>query len=402
MAASIDEPLLTLGFAALLIVSMLARSMLARVRVPGIVGFLLIGVGVRAATGGEQGLPEGAAVLMNVLGQLGVIALLFRAGLETNLSELLKQAPTVAPIWIANVVVVGSASYATGWYLGMGMIPSLIVAVALTATSVGISVAVWEQRGKANTRAGRVFLGVAGLDDISAVALMAILFAVAPELRDGGEVVGIEVVLRFGWTLLKITLFSSGCYLFSRFLEHRLRKGVYALENPAAGLLTIVSISIVIASIAGLMGFSVAIGAFFAGLAFSRDPEAVRQETAFDLVHDLFVPFFFIGIGLSINLSVALGATGLGLALLIPAVIGKLLANGLPAWRTVGGVSALAIGVSMVPRAEITMVIMERARELGPWAADERSYAAVTVVSLMTALVAPVVLQRLVQNVPDQ
>jgi Kef-type K+ transport system membrane component KefB len=401
MNGTIDEPLLTFGLAVLLIVSMLFRSLLSKIRVPGLIGFLLIGVAIRAVSG-DDGLPEGALIMLDVLGKLGVISLLFRAGLDTNLKELLDQARTVLPVWVANVVFVGAVSFLTTWWLlGMAIVPSLVIAVALTATSVGISVAIWEERGKAGSRAGEVFLGVAGLDDVSAVALMAVLFAIAPELHNGGSSFGWEIAIRLGWTIGKIALFATGCYLFSRFIEGRLRERIYSLESAAAGLLTIVSISIIIASVAGLMGFSVAIGAFFAGLAFSRDPDAVREQTAFDLIYDLFVPFFFIGIGLSINLSVVLSAVGIGLVLLMPAVLGKLLANGLPALQAVGGASAMAIGISMVPRAEITMVVMERARELGAWAASEQSYAAVTFVCLVTAFVAPIVLRRVIRRVPD-
>ncbi|MFW5686330.1 MAG: cation:proton antiporter [Spirochaetota bacterium] len=361
---TINERLIVLVLAAVLLVSMLGRTAARKV-----------------------GVPEPVFVLFDVLGKLGVVALLFQAGMHTDVGKLVRQLRPVVVIWAANIVIAGGLGFvAARWILELAFLPSLVIAVALTATSVGVSVAVWEGQQAEQSEDGRLFLGIASLDDLSAVVLMAVLFAVVPVLRGSSDAPLLSLILgRLAWTLVKLAGFAALCLLFSRYVEHRLRESLQRFESPAAALVSVVAISIIIAACAGLLGFSVAIGAFLAGLAFSRDPEALRQHIAFDTIYDLFVPFFFIGIGLSIDLSVSLAAVGPGLVLLVVAVAGKLLANAGVSRLFTSTAGAAAIGVSMIPRAEITMVIMQKARALGPWAAPSSAYAAMVFVSLVAA-----------------
>ncbi|MFP4550550.1 MAG: cation:proton antiporter [Spirochaetales bacterium] len=398
---TVNEPLVILVIAAVLFFAMLGRSAARKIGLPGMVAFLLIGIGINGGFAAAGGLPESLAVLFDVLGTLGVVALLFQAGMHTDVTKLVKQLGPVCAIWAANVVIAGGAGFAVArWIIDLSLIPSLVIAVALTATSVGISVAVWEGREAEQSKDGRLFLGIASLDDISAVVLMAILFAIMPVLRDSSDAALLPTILtRLGWTLAKLVAFAALCLLFSRYLEHRLREGLQRFESPAAALVSVVAISIIIAAVAGLLGFSVAIGAFLAGLAFSGDPAALRQHIAFDTIYDLFVPFFFIGIGLSLELGVALEALVPGLLLLAAAVVGKLLANWGVARFFTSATGAAAIGVSMVPRAEITMIVMDKARGLGDWAAPTQAYAGMVFVSLVTAIVAPLILRGMIERV---
>lgn len=393
---TINEPLIILVLAGVIFVSMFGRGLARRVGIPGMVAFLLIGVGINVGYSFADGPPESLVVVIDILAKLGVVTLLFEAGMHTNVEKLVRQLRRVVVTWAGNVVVAGGLGYGAARYLlGLELVPSIVIGVALTATSVGVSVAVWEERRLEDTDSGRLFLGIAGLDDISAVVLMAILFDVAPILRGTGDgPLGEMIAGRLLLTLAKLAGFGALCVLFSRFVEHRLRTALQRFESPAASLLSVIAVSIIIAACAGLLGFSVAIGAFFAGLAFSGDPEALRERIAFDVIYDLFVPFFFIGIGLSIDLSVALDALVPGLVLLAVAVVGKLLANGGGTLAYSGAVGATAIGVSMVPRAEITMVVMQKARSLGAWAAPQTAYAAMALVSLATVVVAPLILRR--------
>lgn len=393
---TINEPLIILVLAAVILVSMFGRGVVRRVGIPGMVAFLLIGIGINVGYSFGEGLPESLVVIVDILAKLGVVTLLFEAGMHTNVQKLVRQLRRVVATWAGNVIVAGGLGYAAARYLlGFELVPSIVVAVALTATSVGVSVAVWEERGLEDTKSGRLFLGIAGLDDISAVVLMAILFDIAPILRGTADgAVGAMIVERLLLTLAKLAGFGALCLLFSRYVEHRLRAALQRFESPGASLLSVIAVSIIIAACAGLLGFSMAIGAFFAGLAFSGDPEALRERIAFDVIYDLFVPFFFIGIGLSIDVSVGLGAVVPGLVLLLAAVVGKLIANtgGVLPYSSAAG--ATAIGISMVPRAEITMVVMQKARSLGAWAAPETAYAAMALVSLVTVIVAPLILRH--------
>jgi len=293
---TINEPLIILVLAAVILVSMLGRGLARRVGIPGMVAFLLIGVAINFGYSLADGPPESLVVIVDVLAKLGVVTLLFEAGMHTDVRKLVRQLRQVVAAWSANVGVAGGLGYVVAHYaLGFALVPSIVIAVALTATSVGVSVAVWEERRLEDTASGRLFLGIAGLDDISAVVLMAVLFDVAPILRGSVDgALGRIIVQRLLFTLVKLGGFGALCLLFSRYVEHRLRAALQRFESPAASLLSVTAVSIIIAACAGLLGFSVAIGAFLAGLAFSGDPDAIRERIAFDVIYDLFVPFFFI------------------------------------------------------------------------------------------------------------
>ncbi len=398
---SINEPAVLLVFAGVLLFAMLGRAVAGRVGLPGIIAFVLIGLGLNATYTAAGGMPESVILLIDILAKVGVVVLLFQAGMHTDVTRLLGQIGPVAIIWAMNVVVAGGFGLvAARAILGMQLIPSIVIAVALTATSVGLAVAVWEEHKREDTRDGRYFLGVAGLDDISAVVLMAILFAVAPILRGEADGDIATVILsRLGWTLVKLVGFGALCLLFSRYVEHRLRAALQRFESPAAALVSVVAVSIIISACAGLLGFSVAIGAFLAGLAFSGDPEALRAHIAFDAIYDILVPFFFIGIGVFIDLATAGAAIIPGLVLLAAAVAGKLVANGGTALAYASPLGAAAIGVSMVPRAEITMIIMQKAHSLGDWAAPQSALAAMVFVSLITTIVGPPALDAVLRRI---
>jgi len=123
------------------------------------------------------------------------------------------------------------------------------------------------------------------------------------------------------------------------------------------------AIGVVIAAIAGLLGFSLAVGALFAGLVFSRDPEAVRVEASFIALYEMLVPFFFIVIGLQVNWGVLNDGLAIGGVFLVFAVAGKFVGTWVPARLTCTTAGASLIAVSMVPRAEITLVIAREGAE---------------------------------------
>ena len=153
---------------------------------------------------------------------------------------------------------------------------------------------------------------------------------------------------------------------------------------------------------AGLGGFSVAIGAFFAGLLFSRDPRSVKLDASFDTFYELFVPFFFIGIGLKIDLAALSTAFDLGMFLLIVAVLGKFVGVAVPVllmnaeWK-----SAILLGVSMALRAEIAMIVMQHGLQIGAGTVPPRVFAAMVVVSAATSILVPLVLRPLLRRWPQ-
>jgi len=393
-------PFLILLFGGLLVAAMLLRAGVERLGAPSLVAFLGVGVALRAADTHWGLLTAGSAEVLEVLASLGVICLLFRAGLESDLPGLLKQLRGASVVWISDVLLSGSIGFAVAyWWLNLGFVASIFVASALTATSVGVTVAVWRSAGRLRSRTGELLIDVAELDDISGVMILAVLMAVAPALRTGASAEALPAVAEtLGWVLVKLLAFGAVCFLFSRYAERRLTEFFKRFERPPDPMLSVAGVAFVLAAAAGMLGFSVAIGAFFAGLAFSRDPKAVRMEASFDAVYDLLVPFFFIGIGLAMDPSAMGGAGSAALVLLAAAVVGKVLANGGTSLPMVGTQAAVLLGISMVPRAEIAMVIMEKGRSLGDWAVSAETFGGMVLVSAATCLGVPLVLRPLLRR----
>ncbi len=392
--------MLVLLFGGVLVAALLSKAALQRLRVPPLVAYLVIGVllklgdehyGILAADGKE---------VLDFLATLGVIALLFRIGLESDIPGLVRQLRSASFIWLGNVLISGGVGYLAARYLlSFEMLPSLVIATAMTATSVGIPARVWQSARALDTPDGERFLDVAELDDISGVVLMALLFSVLPVLHGGGEegLAGV-VATKAGLFALKLAAFAAACVLFSRFVEKRFTQFIRRIESGPDPMLVVVGVGLLVAAIAGVLGFSVAIGAFFAGLVFSRDPRSVKVDASFAPLHDLFTPFFFVGIGLAMEPGVMAAAAGVGAVLLVAAVAGKIIGTTAPALAYAGWSSALVLGVSMVPRAEIAMLIMHRAANIGPSAAPPSAYGGMVMVSAVTCLAAPAVLIHMLRR----
>ena len=401
MSDASELAFLDLCVGAFIVGSILVRAWFARIGVPSLIGFLILGFLLRAANDSLALISEPGLEALDFLARIGVFVLLFRVGLESNLHGLISKLPRAAPIWAGNVVLSGVPAYLVCVYLlGLAAVPSLFVAVALTATSMAVSAEVWREADALNSANGETFVDVAELDDLSGVALMALLLAVAPVLLAGDNDATLALV---STTALVVALKAAGflalCYVIARYGEGYISRALKRTGEPDS-ILLVVGCGVLVAAFASLFGFSMAIGALFAGLIFSRDPEAVKLETLFLPLHALFAPFFFIAIGLKIDPASLGSALGLGGVLLVVAVLGKVIGAGLPALMTTGLAGAALIGISMVPRAEIAMVIAQQGRELGDWAMPPEAYSALALISVATCLVAPVAMRWILRRYP--
>jgi len=397
-------PLAILIFGAVVILAILIKAGLERLSLPALIGFMALGFAVRLSDSRWGLLPAGAEGIFDFLADIGLICLLFRVGLESNLEGLLRQLRRATVVWVGDVAVSGLVGFAVSYYLlKLPLIPSLFVGSALTATSVGIGVRVWQERKALNTPVGELLLDVAEMDDLSGIVLMALLFAVAPVLHESGHVsLGPMVARTCGWVLAKLLAFGAVCFVFSRYAEKRLTAFSRRIERGPDPMITMVGIAFVVAAIASLMGFSVAIGAFFAGLVFSRDPSAVKMEASFDALYELFYPFFFVGIGMGMAPGSLTGAVGLGLALLAAGIVGKIVGAGTPTLMTAGRRSALLMSPSMIPRAEVAMVIMLHGRSMGDWAVPDEVFSGMALVSAVTCVLSPAALGWMLKRYPPE
>lgn len=388
------EPLLVVA-AAILCATLIAK-LARKLGLPASVGFMLFGIGLRVLDVQLDLVSADSTALLALLGEIGVAVLLFRVGLESDLGKLVAELPRATLVWVSNVALSAGLGFVVAWGLGLGLVPSLFVAVALSATSIGLSVMIWRDAGRLDTPLGALLVDVAELDDLSAIVMTSLLVIAAPMLA-GGELLPGQLGAAFGWMAVKIVGFGVACVLFSRYLEEPLTRAFVHDEGDrsATAVLFLVGTCLAIAGIAGGLGFSVAVGALFAGLMFSRDPEAVRAEHSFEPIHALFAPFFFVDIGFGVDVALLGASMWIGMVLLVPAVLGKLLGVAIVLAPREGWRLGVMMGVSMIPRAEIALVVARLGHGLGEWAVSRELYGGLVLVSVVTATAAPLWLQRM-------
>lgn len=380
----------------IIVISIFIKYGFDRIGLPALLGYFALGIIAKYLDNTFSFLNQEGIEIIEFLADLGIIALVLKIGLESKLSRLIKLLPKASIIWVGDVMISGAVGFLTAFYLiGWEIIPSLFVATAFTATSVGISANVWDEMGAIKSDTGQTLLDVAEMDDISGILLMGILFSIAPVLLgEGARSPGIQVLTTVGVFLLKLTLFGLICVLFSRFIGEQLIETLNKLHGGKSRILVVVGIGLMAAAISTLLGFSFAIGAFLIGVLLSSNPSKVKMDSSFEALYALFVPFFFINIGMNVDLS-ALFSIEMSLLLLIAAAfIGKFLGAGLGTWVSLGLSYSTVIGLSMIPRAEIFLIIMKRGLDLGEWAVTAKMFTYAVVISTISVIIVPLLLKN--------
>lgn len=379
--SSLQIAYLMVALGAVLLIFLVMDAFFTAIKLPPLIGYILLGWLTR--TVGEHYGLLGAHLIFtfNVLSKIGVVLLLFHIGMDTNIKKLLAVVGKAGFVSIIEIIVSGAAAFLAAYFFSMGLAASLIVGLAMTATSIGVSTYSWNANDLKEKEEGAFLLDLASFDDIIGILLFSLLFGlIGSEMAGKGEIISHIFIF-----LLKLLLFIGGCYLFSHFVEKKLMTELIQYEKMPDSMLSIVGIGLLIAGVAALIDFSLVIGAFFAGIAFSRDPRSIRINASMRTLLDFFVPFFFFWIGYQIVLHSLSGAWPFFLLLLAAALFGKMLGVWVPSRFvkiTSGG--ALLLSVSMIPRAEVTMVIMDHGLELN-WI-NAKEYSVVGLIVLTTCV----------------
>lgn len=395
-----SDHILLIVLGAFLIISPLLKNLLERVNVPALVGYIALGFALSAIDRQWPFITANFENTFTVLAQLGVVALLFRVGLKSHTRVLLAKLPQATLIWLGDFLTNLVLGFVVSYYaLALTLETSLVIATAFSATSVAVSASVWQEMDKLGTSKGQLLVDVAELDDLSGVLLLAILLAILPVLQEGGgelwNVVGMTTLT----VLLKLTLFITGCYLFAHYVEADFTRLTREIGDSAIAMtIAVLGAGLAIAAFAEYLGFSLAIGALFAGLAFSRDPRAVRTDAKIGYFFEFFTPFFFIYIGLQLDPVVIAPSIALAVVLGLVAAVAKFAGVAVPALTVLKKHDAAILGISMIPRAEIALVIVLQCRQLGENVVPDGIYSAIVLVSIITSVAAPLTLRPLLSR----
>jgi len=344
---------------------------------PAVLGELLAGVLIGP---GVFGLVDLSPTL-TALAEIGVVVLLFEIGLESDLEELLR-----AGLQSTIVAVVGVACpFALGFGLaelwGKPTLQAVFIGATLTATSVGITARVLSDLGQLQERAARIVLGAAVVDDVLGLVILAVVTGLAQT--------GTFSVAGAGLILVKAVAFLAIAIALGIRFSPTLLAWVGLMKVRGSLIVYAVFFCVLLAAVSERIGLAAIVGAFAAGLILARTERRAHIEDQIKPVADLFVPVFFVTIGMQVT-PATLNPFGdsaeflLGLALTGVAIGAKLLA-GLGVYQR--GVSRWRVGVGMIPRGEVGLIFAGIGRAGG--VIEAGLYAAVVAMVMLTTFVAP-------------
>jgi len=296
---------------------------------------------------------EGLKEVIHMLAELGVLLLMFLAGIELHLRDLAKTGKTAALSGTLGVILPLGLGMLAGLAFGMPPLPAIFLGLVLAATSVSISAQTLMELGVLRSRVGISLLGAAVFDDILVVLILSIFTALTGPGSNG--------LSQAVWMALRMGLFLGLATLAGLVILPRASRRVNNLP-VSQGLTAFTMVTILLYGwMAVEFGSMAAItGAFLAGLLFARSPVRDRiQGNISALAYGLFVPVFFINVGLTANMrELANGVFGLFVALTLVAVLGKIIGAGLGG--LMGGLQqkeAFQLGVGMVSRGEVGLIV---------------------------------------------
>lgn len=365
--------LLFFQLALILLASKAAGSLSVRLKQPAVLGKLLVGIILGPAL---LGLIHETEVL-EALSQIGVILLMFLAGLETDLEEFKQSGRSSTYVGFLGIILPLGLGYLAGVLLGMPVLEALFLGLLLSATSVSISVQSLKELGKLKSKEGATVLGAAVIDDVVVIILLAFVMSLA-----GGDV-------HLGMLILKKVLFFGAAILLGwKVIPWFMRK--FTVLRVSETVVTAALISCFLLSyLAEYTGVAAIIGAYIAGISISRTfYKTIVTEKVETMAYALFVPVFFTTIGLKVNFSGLWSEIPLIIGLSLLAIATKLIGAALGAkasgfgWR-----SALGIGSAMVSRGEVALIIAAIGQEAQ--LIPDGLFAIIVIVVLVTTLVTP-------------
>lgn len=376
--------------AIILISTLLAGHMSKRIGMPAVIGQLLVGIILGPALFGV--LHENSFI--HTFSEIGVVLLMFIAGLESNLTLLKKYFKPSLVVAVLGVIVPVISMYGMSLAFGISQLESLFIGVIFAATSVSISVEVLRELNVLESKEGTIILGAAVVDDLLAVIILSVLTSLF-----GAQLAAASSThMSLGLGLLLQALFMVAVYFSVKwivpFVMHLSRR----LLVPYASAITSLIICFGFVWFAEAVELSAVVGAFFAGIAISQTPYKKEINRHIEPIgYTVFIPVFFVSIGLSMNLA-SLNQHILFITILtVLAVFSKLIGSGLGArWMNNSPQGAYTIGAAMISRGEMALIIAQigyNAKLL-----SELYYSEIIFVIIITTVLAPLILKHAVKR----
>ncbi|MDR0690680.1 MAG: cation:proton antiporter, partial [Streptococcaceae bacterium] len=327
---------------------------------------------------------------LHFIAEIGVVFLMFIAGLESDLSMLKKfMKPAIAVASLGVIFPLISFFYITQLW-SYNQKQALLFGLVYAATSVSITVGVLQEYKKLNTNEGATILGAAVVDDIIAVLLLSTFVTMYGKSDSSTSQLPLYL------TLLLQVIYMLFLFIVIHFVAALVMKFFYELPIFASGTMGAVVICLTLAELAKLSGMSDVIGAFFAGIAVAQSKEKIREkiENSLSVIgYAFFIPIFFASIGLQMTFASIGDRFEQILVALVIAVFTKLFGCGLAA--RVNGFSlksSYIVGSGMVSRGEMGLVVAQVG--FANAIVNKNVYSELVVVIILCTLLAPFLLKH--------
>lgn len=356
-----------------------------KIKLPQVVGALVAGVILGPACLDIVAPTE----TLTDLSELGVIVLMFAAGLETDIRELKRSGKASFVIALIGVLVPLGGGAALAYFFNDGgsnlaMLQNIFIGIILTATSVSITVETLKEMGKLSTKAGNAILGAAIIDDILGIIALTVVISMA----DPSVSIGIVLLKILGFFAFTVVAAVGYHYAFRKWTDnspHKLRRYV---------VITFVFCLLFAFCAERFFGVADITGSFFAGLAISGTAKSDYISKRFDtLSYMLLSPIFFAGIGLKVVLPDMTGEIVIFTVLIsVIAIVTKVAGCGLGA-KLCGysNKESLQIGVGMISRGEVALIVANKGEAVGLM--SDKFFAPIVIMVVLTTILTPVLLK---------
>lgn len=362
-----------------LVAAKVAAELAERVRVPAVLGEIVAGILIGPSV---LNLVQ-ADDALHLLGEIGVILLLLNVGLEMDVRELARVGRASVAVGVLGVAAPFLGGIGAGLALGQDAKTSVFLGAALTATSVGITARVFGDLGVLSSTESRIVLGAAVTDDVLGLIILTIVTRIVVD----GSVSAASIL---GTTGLAVGFLLVTGVVGAKIVPPLL--GAVSRFSKSSATLVAVAFAITMgfSSLADVARLAPIIGAFMAGLALNRSKQAKRIERELAPIGHVFIPVFFLSIGINTDITAIVRPAVLGTAavLTVIAVAGKLVA-------AVGAFGTRSdkwmIGLGMIPRGEVGLIFATIGLSAGVLDAD--LYASLIVMVLVTTVMTPPLLR---------
>ncbi len=368
--------------------------MARKCKIPQVVGEIIAGLIIGPSLLGVVGETD----FIVQMAEIGVVLIMFSAGLETNMKDLIKTGPKALAIACAGVfipLIMGTvlcmAFYGISAVGTDEFFRAVFIGTIMTATSVGITVEALREMGYLKGTTGTTILSAAIIDDI--IGIVVLTFVIGFKSPDSNPIsVLISTVLFFVFAIVVGFI----CYKFFKYYDKRHE---HTRRIPIYGFVLCLAMAYIAEKYFGIADIT---GAYAAGIILSnlRDSEYIAEKMDVSS-YMIFGPIFFIAIGLKTNLTeLNMGIMWFAIAFVIVALLSKIVGCGLVSrmcrfnkWES------LKIGIGMMTRGEVALIVTQKGLNAG--LIDSSYFTAVIMLILVSSILTPVLLKMLYNKHPD-